>query len=257
MANDLKLVATRYREILKRIQASVQAGGRTASAEPVTLIAVSKSQPPEAVETLYALGHRDFGENYVQEIVPKAELLKSRGCADIRWHFIGALQTNKIKALLPWAFAVHTVDKARHALELSKQCKAARRGLPLPVFIEVNIDSQPTKGGAKPGEVIALAKEVAAMPGLSLQGLMGIPEPVETGTGTVGSGFVVQAGTDQVIASQTIDAFRRLRELEISCRPRTLGKLSMGMTQDFEAALREGATHLRLGTALFGPRSKA
>lgn len=220
----------RYRGILQKIQAA------SGNARP-TLIAVSKIQPIASIEALYQLGQRDFGENYVQEMVAKAQELDAKGLKDIRWHFIGHLQTNKVKALIPWVHSVHAVDSEKLARELAKRWKESGRPGRLPIFIEVNIDQEESKSGLKPEETPALAEKLAQIPELSLQGLMCIPAP----------------GTPE----QGRAAFRRLKELEIRCRPHTQGQLSMGMSADFEAALQEGATQIRLGTVLFGPRETA
>lgn len=201
-----------------------------------TLIAVSKTQPVESIEALYHLGHRDFGENYVQELVEKAEKLRAAGCDGIRWHFIGHLQTNKVKSLIPHLHAVHSVDSEKLALELAKRWKAECSDcFPLPCFIEVNIDREPTKAGVMPDDVVALATKLAKNPSIKLMGLMAIPTATQN-------------------PEQSAGAFTRLRELEIQCHPHTAGNLSMGMSSDFEVALQHGATHIRVGTALFGQR---
>jgi len=223
-------VAATYQDILSRIRSA--SGGR-----PVELLAVSKGQTVEAIEKLYALGQCDFGENYVQELLEKAQALKDRGCTGIRWHFIGHLQTNKVKQLVPWVNVVHSVDSERLALELAKRwSQAGRSPEMLPIFIEVNIDEQESKSGVLPPEVPALAERIARIPEIELQGLMCIPDPeVEGG---------VRA------------AFDRLKALEAQCQAHgSRGKLSMGMSTDFEEAIRAGATHVRIGTLLFGPRA--
>lgn len=212
----------RYQAIAKKIPA-----------DRVTLLAVSKTHPAEAIEALYRLGHRDFGENYVQELVAKAEDLKARGITDIRWHFIGHLQTNKAKALAPYLFAIHSIDSEKLARELAKRHEAAGSAQPIRAFIEVNIDEEESKSGVAPSEAPALAETLSKLPQLDLRGLMCIPSSE---------------------GGQSGEAFRKLRELELRCRPWTKGELSMGMTQDFETAIREGSTHVRVGTAIFGSR---
>src|SRR5206468_2057422 len=119
---------------------AAKASGRDVAS--ITLIAVSKKQPEDKIEALYRLGHRDFGENYVQELVAKAVELERRGCSGIRWHFIGHLQTNKAKLLVPHVFSVHSVDSEKVALALARQWGAGERGGKLPVFIEVNISQE-------------------------------------------------------------------------------------------------------------------
>lgn len=226
-ATDL---SSRYQEITRRMRAA-------AGTREVTLIAVSKTQPASAIEALYRLGHRDFGENYVQELVEKAAQLAVAGCTDIRWHFIGHLQTNKAKALAPLAHAVHSVDSEKLARELAKRWAQARGNdaSPLPVFIEVNIDREESKSGIAPEAVPTLAAAIASMKALRLQGLMAVP--------------AAQATPERTTAS-----FAALRDLELRCRPHSAGLLSMGMSDDFELAIPQGATHIRVGTALFGKR---
>lgn len=233
--NPIAEIASRYQSILRRIAGAAQSQGH---ARAVTLVAVSKTQPADAIEALYRLGHRDFGENYVQELVAKAEELAHRGCTEIRWHFIGHLQTNKVKALLPYVASVHSVNSEKLALELAKRWAASGRTGKLPVFIEVNISGEDTKAGLSPDEIPALARKIGEMPGLELLGLMCIPDP-------------------ELPESELRGHFKGLRELEEKCRPWSKGRLSMGMSGDFELALAEGATDVRVGTALFGPRQAA
>ena len=195
----------------------------------VTVVAVSKTHPPEAVREAYAAGQRDFGENYAQEWRDKAAALAD--LPDLVWHFVGSLQTNKVKLLLgaapPRAAWVHTVDREELARELSK--RATARGAGVKVLLEVNVAREPQKAGCAPEEVPRLAAAVGALPGLELRGLMCIP-PAE---------------------GDPRPHFRALRAL----RDRLgLPDLSMGMTADWEAAVEEGATLVRVGTAIFGAR---
>jgi pyridoxal phosphate enzyme (YggS family) len=224
-------LASRYHEILARI--------RVCTSRPVTLLAVSKKQPVSAIAELYRLGHRDFGENYVQELVEKAVELEKLGCTGIRWHFIGHLQTNKVKAVIPHVHSIHSVDSSKLSLEIAKRWRDSGRGVStgarLPVFAEVNLDHEPGKAGATPETTAALCSWIAAERELELLGLMAIP---------------AAAHSDE----ESRAAFARLRELELKCRPYSQGQLSMGMSGDFELALSEGATHIRVGTALFGAR---
>lgn len=222
---DSAALESRYQATLSRLPSSA------------VLLAVSKGQDASAIEALYRLGHRDFGENYVQELQAKAAELGSR-CPEIRWHFIGHLQTNKVKALAPIVHAVHTVDSEKLARELARRCAESGRSGRLPVFIEVNIDLEASKAGLLPESVPALAQTVAGLEELELQGLMCIPAPLE--------------GPED--EPRVRAAFQALRALEERCRPWTRGKLSMGMSSDYPLALAEGATHVRVGTALFGPR---
>ncbi len=221
-------IGARYRDLMRRISAI--AGPK----RHVDLLAVSKGQPDGAIESLYRVGHKDFGENYAQELAEKARKLKNRGIRDLKWHFIGHLQTNKVKSIIPFISSVHSVHSEKLARELAKQWKAAKRPGRLPVFLEINIDAEESKSGIDPEDAPALAAKVAALPELELKGLMCIPK------------------TDGDAAG----AFRRLKQLEERCRPHTAGGLSMGMSGDFEPAVREGATHVRVGTAIFGEREK-
>ncbi len=212
METDL---ATRYATVLKKTQGK-------------TLIAVSKDQPIEVIHALYLLGHRDFGENYAQELIAKA----GGASVNIRWHFIGHLQTNKVKSIIPHVSCIHSVDSEKLAREIAKRWRECSRTGRLPIFLEVNIDQEKSKSGILEKETPAIAAKIAAFPEIELLGLMCIPS----------SGY------------NAFDSFERLRELEKRCRPWTSGKLSMGMSEDFEEAIRAGATHLRIGTAIFGPR---
>jgi pyridoxal phosphate enzyme (YggS family) len=225
-------LASRYQQIMRRVSALAGGAGR------VTLVAVSKSQPYESVEALYSLGHRDFGENYAQEFVEKAEKLDANGCRDIRWHVIGHLQTNKVKSVIGHVHSVHSIDSEKLALELSKRWSELHGtdGKRLSSFLEVNIDGEATKSGVLPADAPALASRVAGLSqSLRLEGLMAIPSAAGGPSGT----------------SQS---FAALRELELKCRPHTAGLLSMGMSSDFELAIPQGASHIRVGTALFGER---
>ncbi|MBC7692319.1 MAG: YggS family pyridoxal phosphate-dependent enzyme [Methylotenera sp.] len=217
-----------YQSIRDRI---VKAAGSPEAAEKITLIAVTKTQPIEAIEELHRLGHRDFGENYVQEMVEKATTLSARGLSGIRWHFIGHLQTNKVKNVLPYAHAIHAVDSEKLAREIARQAQKFNIG-PIPVFVSVNLHYETTKTGFKPDELEKFTALIASFPELKILGLMCIPSP----------------------AGNVARSFADLRELEKDCRPSTQGALSMGMTQDFEEGIRQGSTHIRVGTALFGER---
>lgn len=223
-------LAKRYQKICRQVSQASQKASRTS---PPTLIAVSKLQPMDAIEELYHLGQRDFGENYVQELVEKAGELRRRGCLEIKWHFIGHLQTNKVKLLLPQTAAIHTVDSIKLAHEISKRWSALGKPGKIPVFIEVNLDAEKTKSGVAPEELPGMAAQLAEFSELEIQGLMCIPSP------------------DQDPRLR----FSELRVLEKELHPLTHGKLSMGMSSDFETAIEEGATHIRVGTSLFGARA--
>lgn len=207
----------------------------TPSASPAsTLIAVSKTHSVEAIEALYHLGQRDFGENYAQELLAKASALESKGCKDIRWHMIGHLQTNKVKMLLPLVHCIHTVDSLKVAQEINKRAQALGRPK-VPVFIEVNIDAEKNKSGVSPSEVKALLQALEPFTTLQVEGLMCIPEYDQSN-------------------SEIEKSFLRLQQLLQECGKLTRHQLSMGMSHDLEIAIQCGATHVRVGTAIFGER---
>src|SRR5262245_16455178 len=220
-----------WQAIMARIERAAQAAGR--SPRDVTLLAVSKTFAPEAVRAVHALGQRAFGENYVQEAAKKMDA--TGDLSSIEWHLIGPLQGNKARIAAERFTWVQTVDRASIAERL-----AAARGSerpPLNVCVQVNISGETTKSGVAPADARALAQRVAALPQLRLRGLMGIAEPTDAAT--------LQRGQ-----------FRRLREGFDGCRAAGLAvdTLSMGMSGDLEAAIAEGATLVRIGTAIFGPR---
>jgi pyridoxal phosphate enzyme (YggS family) len=191
----------------------------------VTLVAVSKTQPAGAIREAYAAGIRDFGENYAQEWRGKADALAD--LPDLRWHFVGSLQTNKARMLAGRVAFVHAVDREELARELSRRWVPTGRAVK--IFLEVNTGGEATKGGCAPADAPALAAAVKDLPAVELAGLMCIPPPGE----------------------DPRPHFRTLRAL----RDRLgLAELSMGMSGDWEAALAEGATFVRIGTAIFGER---
>jgi pyridoxal phosphate enzyme (YggS family) len=201
--------------------------------ESVKLLAVSKKHPAETVLEAAGAGQRDFGENYVQEGLDKAAAC---GRDDLRWHFIGHLQSNKTRSVAAAYDWVHTIDKLKIARRLSEQRPA---DLPkLDVCIQVNVDREGSKSGAPIDVVPELAAEISALPRLRLRGLMCLP--------AIRDGFEAQR-----------EPFARLRELaeSISAGGIELDTLSMGMTDDYRAAIFEGATIVRIGTAIFGPRT--
>jgi pyridoxal phosphate enzyme (YggS family) len=199
----------------------------------VCLLAVSKQQPPASVRAAFSAGQCDFGENYVQEAVEKIDAL--RDLEGIRWHFIGRLQANKTREVAERFTWVHTIDRERIASRLNSQ--RPHHSPPLQVLLQVRVANEPQKGGVEPEHVQALATVVNAMPKLRLRGLMCMPPP----------------GPD--LESQR-EPFRRLHELleRLNAAGFSLDTLSMGMSDDLEAAVLEGATIVRVGTAIFGPR---
>jgi PLP dependent protein len=215
----------------ERIVAAARAAGR--ESHTVRLLAVSKTFPPQAIRDVYALGQRAFGENYVQEALPKMDALAD--LPGLEWHLIGPLQSNKARLAAERFHWVHTVDRLRIAERLS--AARAGGGPPLNVCVQVNISGEPTKSGVPPQDAVALARGVSVLPHLRLRGFMGIAEP---------SG---DAGRQRA-------QFRTLaRCLEASrAAGMSLDTLSMGMSDDLESAIAEGATLVRVGTAIFGPR---
>jgi hypothetical protein len=216
----------------ERIDAAARAAGRDPAA--VRLLAVSKTFPAAAVAAAWAAGQRCFGENYVQEAVAKIEALA--GLQDIEWHLIGPLQSNKAKLAAERFDWVQSVDRDKIARALSAARPPDRP--PLSVCIQVNVSGEATKSGVRPDEAPALAATVAALPRLRLRGIMGIPEPT-TDPARARAQFATLA-----------DCFRRCRDAGLA-----VDTLSMGMSADLESAVAEGATMVRVGTAIFGARA--
>ncbi|WP_025731790.1 YggS family pyridoxal phosphate-dependent enzyme [Carnimonas nigrificans] len=200
----------------------------------VKLLAVSKMQTPQQVAELYDLGQRAFGENYLQQALEKQQALPS---LDIEWHFIGPIQSNKTRDIAHHFAWVHSVDREKVAKRLSDQRPSNLP--PLQVCIQVNVSGEESKSGVTPETLPALAASVAELPGLQLRGLMALPAP-----------------TSDVSAQHL--SFKKLRELMAQLNEQLstlkLDTLSMGMSGDMEAAIDEGTTMVRVGTALFGPR---
>jgi hypothetical protein len=220
-----------WQDARARIAAAATASGRAPS--DVRLLAVSKTFPAAAVRAVHALGQRAFGENYVQEAVAKIDALAD--LRDVEWHLIGPLQSNKTAVVAARFAWVHTVDREKVAARLSS---ARPSNLPpLNVCVQVNISGEDAKSGVAPEVVVALSRVVAALPRLKLRGLMGIAE-----------------ATDDVARQRA--QFHRLAECAAALRAAGLAidTLSMGMSGDLEAAIAEGATLVRLGTAIFGAR---
>jgi PLP dependent protein len=205
--------------------------------QSVTLLAVSKTQSPDAVRQAHAAGQRAFGENYVQEALAKIEALVDLRAA-LEWHLIGPLQSNKTREVAAAFDWVHTVDRLKIAERLSAQ--RPDHLPPLQVCVQVNVSGESSKAGVDPGEVLVLAQAVSTLPRLRLRGLMSIPEPVDPEQGT--------------LAQRA--PHRRLRELFDALRSQglALDTLSMGMSTDLEAAIAEGSTLVRVGSAIFGVR---
>jgi PLP dependent protein len=226
-------IEAKLQEVRQRIVGACAASARPV--QSVTLLAVSKTFPAAAVREAFAAGQRAFGENYVQEALAKIDALADLRPA-IEWHLIGPLQSNKTREVAAAFDWVHTVDRLKVAERLSAQ---RPDGLPaLNLCIQVNISGEASKSGVAPAELSALARAVAALPRIVLRGLMSIPEP-----------------TDDVAAQRA--SHRRARELIDALRADglALDTLSMGMSADLEAAIAEGSTLVRVGTAIFGARS--
>jgi len=223
---------------LQVVTEAINVAAREARRTPneVQLLAVSKTFPAQAVFEAVLAGQRAFGENYVQEGVDKIhELAKMRGCTPLEWHFIGPIQSNKTRLIAENFDWVHTIEREKIAQRLSEQ---RPQGLhPMQVCIQVNTSGEASKSGVLPADAAALARTVAALPRLVLRGLMSIPEPEDD--------FDKQRA-----------AFRVLRELHDQLRAEgiALDTLSMGMSADMRAAIHEGATIVRIGSAIFGAR---
>jgi hypothetical protein len=222
--------------IREKISRACARAGRSPS--DVTLIAVAKTFPSARVQEAVDAGVADIGENYVQELLAKRREVTG---TPPRWHFIGHLQSNKVKTIVGWIRMIHAVDSAALAMEIDRH--AAKAGRVVECLIEVNTTGEETKFGAAPGRVTELVKSLASCDNISLAGLM-----------TIGPFLPDPEGSRPM--------FRRLRELkdEIGSLAQanvTMRHLSMGMTGDFEVAIDEGATLIRIGTAIFGPRTRA
>ncbi|MHB1145017.1 MAG: YggS family pyridoxal phosphate-dependent enzyme [Thiobacillus sp.] len=235
LESDISGAASTPCHRLHAVQARIARAGAEAGrdATAIRLLAVGKTFSAAAVRGLAACGQREFGENYVQEALEKQATLRELALV---WHFIGPIQSNKTRAIAGHFSWVHSIDRLKIAERLSAQRPASLP--PLQVCIEVNVSGESSKGGVDPADLPALAEAVSKLPGLQLRGLMAIPAP-----------------TPDVAAQRA--AFRQVREQFDALRARgyALDTLSMGMSGDLEAAILEGATLVRIGTALFGERS--
>jgi pyridoxal phosphate enzyme (YggS family) len=220
----------RYQAIVEKIATAA----RSANREPneITLVVVSKNHPHQLVLDLLDLGARDFGENRDQEANPKAKQIAIESDQVFNWHFIGQLQTNKVKSVLEYANFLHSLDRTSLLDELIK--RTSERTNPLKVFVQVNMTDDPERGGVNPLDLMAFSERVLSSPGLELVGLMGV------------------GGLD--VAPEL--EFERLAQLSTTLQELApnANRLSMGMSGDFETAIAYGATHLRIGTAITGNR---
>jgi len=199
------------------------------------LIAVSKTKPVEMLQEAYDAGMRDFGENKVQELVDKFDVLPK----DIRWHMIGHLQTNKVKYIVDKAYLIHSVDSLKLAKEISKE--AIKKNVISDILIEVNVASEDTKFGVSCDDVENLIREISILPGIRIRGLMTVAPFVE-------------------IDEENRHVFKKLKQLFIDIKAKNIDNvfmeiMSMGMSGDYKVAVEEGATYVRVGTKIFGERN--
>ncbi len=225
-------VAERLASVQDRIAAACARAGR--AVDSVTLVAVSKKQDPQLVREGFATGLRDFGENYVQELVARADALADLD--GLRWHFIGRLQRNKVKQLLGRTVLIHDVDSERLLREIDK--RAAGAGLVPRALVAVNLGGEASKSGVAPGELPGILEAAATLDNVVIDGLMAMPPMANQPEDNRGFFAELHALRDRV-----------------STPDRPLPELSMGTTGDFEVAIEEGATLVRVGTAVFGPRA--
>jgi hypothetical protein len=222
-----------YEIVEQNIIKACERSGRDRS--EVTLIAVSKTKPVEMLQEVYDAGARNFGENKVQEICDKYDKLP----ADVRWHMIGHLQRNKVKHVIDKAVMIHSVDSYRLAQEISVQ--AQKKGIIMPILIEVNVANEESKFGITADETLQLVEEIAALPSLKICGLMTIAP------------YVVDAEENRLY-------FRQIKQLSVDIKNKNIDNvsmdvLSMGMTGDYQVAIEEGSTMVRVGTGIFGARN--
>lgn len=226
------MVAENYRYVLKKVEEACARSGR--DPKDVTLIAVSKTKPIEMIEEAMEAGARVFGENKVQELCDKYEQLPK----DLHWHLIGHLQRNKVKYIVDKAELIHSVDSLKLAEEISKE--ALKKNVEVNILIEVNVAEEESKFGVSVEETLALVEEIAKLPGIHIQGLM----------------TIAPYTTDP---EENRPVFRTLKKLAVDIKKKNIdnvnmGVLSMGMTGDYQVAVEEGSTMIRVGTGIFGAR---
>lgn len=227
------MVVENYKEVLENVKKAALKAGR--DPKDITVLAVSKTKPNEMIEELYNEGVREFGENYVQELATKMETLPK----DIHWHMIGHLQRNKIKYIIENVKMIHSVDSLRLAKAISDE--AVKKGVNMDILIEVNVALEENKFGFKVEEVEEAVKEIAKLPNICVKGLMTSAPYVSD-------------------AEENRQYFKRLNKLLVDINDKNIDNvcmsvLSMGMTNDYLVAIEEGATHVRVGTAIFGERN--
>ena len=227
------MLVTNYNDVLNKVHESCNASGR--NKDEVTLIAVSKTKPISDIQTLYDAGVRDFGENKVQELTTKYEELPK----DIKWHLIGHLQTNKVKYIVDKVHLIHSVDSVKLALEIEKE--AAKKDIIVNILVQVNVANEETKFGFDNSEVFNIVEEIAKLPHIKINGLMTIAPFVDDG-------------------EENRKYFNQLKQLSVDIKAKNIDNvcmdmLSMGMSGDYETAIEEGATLVRVGTSIFGVRN--
>jgi len=223
-------LAERLADAQQRIAAAASAAGR--ERESIKLIVVTKNHPAQLVLDLLELGARDFGENRDQEAAPKAAEVRSVSGIEHRWHFIGQLQSNKVKSVVSYANSIHSLDRPSLLESLAKA--TVNRAVPLDVFIQLNLTEDEGRGGIQPANLLNFADQVLTHPGLNLVGVMGV------------------AALDNQL-DRDFGAIRAASEALQRLKPEA-GQISAGMSEDFETAIAYGATHLRIGSAITGKR---
>ena len=229
------MLVNNYNEVLNEVNLSCEKVGR--AKDDVTLIAVSKTKPASDIQTLYDYGVRDFGENKVQELTSKYEELPK----DIRWHLIGHLQTNKVNYIVDKVYLIHSVDSVKLAMEIEKE--AAKKDIIVNILVQVNVANEDTKFGLDNSEVTNIVEEIAKLPHIRIKGLMTIAPFVDDG-------------------EENRKYFNELKQLSVDIKAKNIDNvcmdmLSMGMSGDYTTAIEEGATHVRVGTSIFGVRNYA
>ena len=227
------MLVNNYNDVLNKVHASCNAANR--NIDDVTLIAVSKTKPSSDIKTLYDAGVRDFGENKVQELTSKYEELPK----DIRWHLIGHLQTNKVKYIVDKVHLIHSVDSVKLAKEIEKE--AAKKDIIVNILVQVNVANEDTKFGLDNNEVLQIIEEISVLPHIKIKGLMTIAPFVDDG-------------------EENRKYFNQLKQLSVDIKAKNIDNvcmdmLSMGMSGDYETAIEEGATLVRVGTSIFGVRN--
>ncbi len=233
MINDESGIKENIRQVLENVERACKKANR--SPDSVKLVAVSKTKPNEILYEAYDTGIREFGENYVQELCDKIETMPP----DINWHMIGHLQRNKVKYIVGRVAMIHSVDSLRLAEEISKE--AVKKGCVVDILVEVNVAEEDSKFGIKVENAPAVIEEMSKLPGIKVKGLM------------TSAPYVTEPEDNRIF-------FEKLRKLSVDIKDKNIDninmdELSMGMTNDYTVAVEEGATIIRVGTAIFGERN--